>query len=92
MITELKYGQIDENFTVSAKNQLVIPDVYSSEVLLQGLQTHGDATILIDAETDEQLSGKELLSRSLQVAHVLRDIGVGNRVFCFCVDSALYAT
>ena len=89
----LKYAQIDSDHTLSAKEELEIPDVYSSELLLEKLKLHEDATILIDASTGEQMSGRDVRSISTNIARNLLLMGLSesDRVFCFCQDTALYA-
>lgn len=76
----LKFAKIGPSFTLSAKEDIVIPDVYSSELMMHHLTRDGDRILLIDAASHEQMSVDDVRKEATGIALSLMDIGLSSIV------------
>ena len=68
-------------------------DVYTSDILVEGLVRHADKKILVDAVTGDHMTGRQIHDVAVSTAGGLLAAGLrlGDHVVCCCPDSLEYA-
>ena len=91
-VTELKHALLHADNVLRCKQPLShIPAVFVSGLILSRLDDHGDEIILIDGQSGERLTAKQVKQTSLRLASVLQDLGIkaGDVICVICPNSAI---